>query len=205
MEATEKVTGAVMAGGSSRRMGHDKRWVAIDGVSLMQRALDCLDRFADELMVVGGLGRVPHPAPQVLAQARVVGDERPDAGPLAGIETALLHATDGMVVVLAVDHPWARPAVLELLVARLGEVAHADAVLLGTSRGPQPLVGAYRSSAVTVVSALLDAGERRATALTDAAQVVVVDPGEWRRHDPTGATARDVDTPDDLSPPRKVS
>jgi molybdenum cofactor guanylyltransferase len=188
------VSGAVLAGGSSRRMGTDKRHVTIDGVPLLVRAVEAVRAVADEVLIVGGPATT---AGESDAVTRAIGDLRPGEGPLAGIEAALDAARHPWVLVVAVDHPWLSPAVLGLLLDRLRRT-DAQAVLLGTERGPQPLVGAYRRTARTAVSALLDTGERRATRLPEALGAVVVGPDEWLPLDEAGATAHDVDTPADL-------
>jgi molybdopterin-guanine dinucleotide biosynthesis protein A len=129
---------------------------------------------------------------------RLVEDRREDAGPLAGIEAALIEARHDLVLVLAGAHPQASPVVLGSLVRTLAAMPSADAVALGTRRGPQPLVAAYRRSAATTVTALLDGGERRATSLPDHLTIMAVAESSWRDDDPEGLTALDVDTPEDL-------
>lgn len=189
-------SGAVLAGGASRRMGTDKRELEIGGAPLLRRAVDATRAVCADVVVVTAPGR---PVPDDLtAGVPVVEDLRPDAGPLAGIEAALHHARHELVLVLAGDHPGAAPAVLRSLVRTLAATESADAVALGTARGPQPLVAAYRRRSRQVVSNLLDAGERRATTLPDHLTVVTVAESTWRDADPRGRTAFDVDTPDDL-------
>lgn len=192
------VSGAVLTGGASRRMGTDKRMVEVDGAPLLVRAVRAVRAVASEVLVVGGLGGVPAGA---LPDVRAVDDLRPGEGPLAGLEAALFAAHHPRVLVVAVDHPWLSADVLRLLVERVGGEGAAGghlAVMLGTDRGAQPLVAVYRREALATISALLDAGERRATALIDALPTHVVGSGEWRALDPAGDTARDVDTPADL-------
>jgi FdhD protein len=125
-------------------------------------------------------------------------DRRSGQGPLAGIEAALAAAAHDIVVVVAGDHPRVAPAVLAALVDRLVADPAASAVVLATDRGPQPLVAAYRREVAGVAGALLDAGERRATRLLDHLTARALAPPEWRRLDPAGGSALDVDTPADL-------
>ncbi len=190
-----EATVAVLAGGRARRMGTDKRAMVVDGVALLTRALDAVGRLGSELLVVTAPGNpLPTPLP---AETRTVTDRRDDAGPLAGIEAALLEASHEPVLVVAGDHPWLRANVVALVLAALDEHGRADAAALVTDRGAQPLLAAYRRRAVTRATGLLDAGERRARALLDALEVVGVDETAWRTQDPTGATAIDLDTPED--------
>lgn len=190
------VSGAVLAGGASRRMGTDKRRVDIDGTPLLRRAVDAARAVCDDVVVVTAPGR-PVPDDLVLG-VPVVEDRRPDTGPLAGIEAALDEAAHDLVLVLAGDHPAADATVLRSLVRALATTPSADAVALGTVRGPQPLVAVYRRRAQEAVATLLDAGERRATALADHLTVLTLAESTWRDADPTGRTAFDVDTPEDL-------
>ncbi|MEX0869444.1 MAG: molybdenum cofactor guanylyltransferase [Nitriliruptoraceae bacterium] len=185
------LSGAVLAGGKSRRMGTDKRWVPVAGVPMVVRAIDALRPVADEVFVVGEAGHRGTPVP-------VFADLRRDHGPVAGIETALVTARHEFVIVVAVDHPWLSSAVLALLVDRL--VAEPDrlSVILGTTSGPQPLIGAWRASARPALGHLLDSGERRAMSLIDHLPVDILAVADWVALDPEGKTATDLDTPEEL-------
>jgi FdhD protein len=203
-----ELTGAILLGGGSRRMGRDKAEVVVDGRTLLERTIDTLGEVAGRITLVGTVGpaRVEVDANDTTARtspaARVVPDLRAGAGPLAGLETALrTHADAHAVLVVGVDHPWLQAPVLAELGRRLLD-AGADgpeAVMLGTHRGPQPLLAAYRPGAARAVSDLLDSGERRLRVVADHLDVLILDPSEWRVFDPFGATAVDVDTPDALA------
>lgn len=210
MGTEHHVAAAVLAGGGSERMGRDKRGVVVEGVTLLERTLRALAEVAGAITLVGTDAdvRVPAGADAIDARrwgaTRVLPDVRHGAGPLAGLETALsAHPDAEAVLVVGVDHPWLDPAVLRSLVSGLqaavarGEAV--DAVMLVTDRGPQPLVAAYRPAAVRTVSALLDAGERRLRVVRDHLDVLALEPADWRVTDPFGATAVDVDTPEELA------
>jgi FdhD protein len=195
---THSVSGAVLAGGRSRRMGVDKRRLAVDGRPLLARAVDALRQAVGEVVVVAADGDAPALA-EVIPDVPVVADLEPELGPLGGLVTALTHARSDVVVVVPGDHPALAPAVLQALTTALVADPPLQAVLLCTDRGPQPLVGAYRRGAAATVQELLDRGELRARALPDHLVTAVLDEATWRRLDPTGATATDLDTPEDVS------
>lgn len=188
-------SGIVLAGGAGRRMGRDKRTVAVGGRPLLARAVGVVAGLCVDVVVVASAA---HPLDDPHG-ARVVLDRRRDAGPLAGLEAGLLAARHELVVALAGDHPAASADVLAHLLARLAASGTTDAVALGTDRGPQPLVAAYRRRVHAVAGHLLDSGERRARALLDHLRFEVVDEAIWRELDPRGATAVDLDTPADLA------
>ncbi len=212
-----EVGGAILLGGRSRRMGGDKAHVVVDGESLLVRTVRTVGEVADRITLVGAVhdARVDAAANATHVRTspapRAVPDLRADAGPLAGLETALSsHAQADVVLVVGIDHPWLQAPVLAelcrlLLDGGTGGGAGTDhgrgpdAVMLGTDRGAQPLVAAYRPRASGAVSELLDAGERRLRVVADHLDVLVLEPAVWRLLDPFGATAVDVDTPQELA------
>lgn len=198
----DRIGGAVLAGGGSRRMGRDKAGIEVAGSSLLARTRTVLAAALGPqapVVTVGSPGD-PRPGPWIP-------DLRPGAGPLAGLEAALDWGRQqelAAVLVVGVDHPWLEPAVLRLLVDRLlaGDRGPAGTAL-GTADGPLLLLGAYRTGALSVVAGLLDQGERRLQALADHLDLDVVAAVDWHLLDPSGATAMDVDAPADLEAPHR--
>ncbi len=198
------VLGAVLVGGGSRRMGRDKASLVVGGAPLVERAVAALRAGTSPNRSVLVVGQDPDPTtahPPAPVGSRWVSDLRRDAGPLAGLEAALAAAPDADAVLLTgVDHPWQSPTVLSLLSDGLLAADPArSAVVLGTARGPQLLIGAYRPSTLPIIRALLDAGERRLRSLWDHLDVEVIPQRTWRALDPLGATAVDVDDPQALA------
>lgn len=170
-------TGIVLAGGASRRMGADKRLLLIDGEPMLRRVTRTVAKATDELIVAVSEA---HPLPPGILDGgpRIVVDGRRDAGPLAGLEAALASAAHPLTVVVAADMPWMESDTLRMLLERLAQT-DAGAVAVATDRGPQPLLAAYRRDpTLAAASRLLDAGERRMTALLDALVVESVDAPE---------------------------
>jgi molybdopterin-guanine dinucleotide biosynthesis protein A len=186
------VTGIVLAGGASRRMGTDKRIVLVEGEPMLRRVVTTAASVADELIVVVARSRPVPPDLLDGLDARVVTDRRPDAGPLAGIEAGLLSAGAERVLVVAGDLPWIEAGLLRRLLEAL-EAAHAaDAAAAVGPQGPEPLLAAYRrDAAVSATVRLLEGGERRARALLEVLTVVTVAGGE--------SSTRNVNEPSDLA------
>lgn len=197
--ATACCTGALLAGGTSRRMGRDKRTLDIDGSPLLARAAAALAQACHDVLVVTASEADRRANRHLVADHPWLVDRRPGEGPLAGLETALAAARTELVVVLAGDHPSAAPAVLRLLATDLAAAPSAQAAVLVTARGAQPLVAAYRTSVLPTVSGLLVAGERRARRLLDHLDVLRIGPERWAPLDPDGDTSRDLDRPEDLT------
>ena len=184
------VTGLLLAGGRSSRMGTDKALLEFEGEPLAQRVARALDEICDEVIVASGDGR--HLASLGLEE---VADAAPDAGPLAGLVAGLERARHPVVAVAAVDLPHASPVVLALLL-RLRQTE--DAVVPRTDEGLQPLHAVYAASAAAKLRAALESGERSVRRALDRLDVRVVPPDEWNAADPTGSFARNVNRPEDL-------
>ena len=192
---TEPIGAIVLAGGRSSRFGRDKLAERIDGRPLLDHAIAAVQAVATDVVVVAA----PDMNPDVSEGVRLVRDPVAFEGPLAGL-AAGLAALDPMVervVVVAGDMPSLVPAVLRRL---LDTVASApDAAILGHDGDAVPLPMALRRGAAErAVGTLLDGGERRLRALTRALDAEVIPESTWRQDDPTAATLRDIDTPDDL-------
>jgi molybdenum cofactor guanylyltransferase len=152
------LTGVVLCGGASRRMGVDKAEIELAGRTLLERAVAALAGACDEvLLATGGEPRYPS------LGLSVVLDRVPGAGPLAGLEAGLEHARGEWVAALACDMPHADARLFERLHARARE-RDLDACLYEGPSGVEPLCGVYRRSCLPAVRAALDAGERRVVA-----------------------------------------
>jgi molybdopterin-guanine dinucleotide biosynthesis protein A len=201
-----RTSGAVIAGGGSRRFGTDKRLVRIDGRALLVRTIDVLRPITSELLVVVASETDRTVVREVLGDADTdVGahdvavhvDARPDCGPAAGLEVALSVAREELVLVVATDHPALRPEVLVLLTARAA-TSDALAVALEGPYGAEPLLAVYRTAALPTLQRQLDTGVRRMQDVLAALDPVVIASSEWRALDPAGATLCDIDVPADL-------
>lgn len=116
------VTGVVLAGGRSRRMGTDKALISVGGEALVTRVAGALDEVCEHVMVVAGdaaaLAGVPLPE-----GCPVIADREPFLGPLGGLETALEATETDWVFAAGVDMPFLEPAVVRLLWEALLEAA----------------------------------------------------------------------------------
>jgi molybdopterin-guanine dinucleotide biosynthesis protein A len=193
------VTGAVIAGGESRRMGIDKRSMLVEGVPLLRRVVESVAAVADEVVVACRRGSPPDPALFGPHDVRIAYDRLEDGGPAAGLEAALEAARGELVVIAACDMPWIAPALLQLLLDRARAHPEARVVALRTHRGPEPLLAVYRRQSLPDVTALLDAGTRRMHEVLAALAPLEVGPATWRRSDPSGHSPVNLNAPEDLA------
>jgi molybdenum cofactor guanylyltransferase len=189
------VSGIVLAGGRSARFGRDKLVEPVDGRPLLHIAVEAVAAVATDVLVVAP----PDIDRAVPAGVRVVHDESPYEGPLAGCLTGLTSVREPLVLVVGGDMPGLEPAVLSLLVRAL-DASSSDAALLEHRGRRQQLPFAVRTGSGTEMARqLLAQGERRLGALTERLTVRLLSEEEWRPLDPEARTLRDVDEPGDLA------
>lgn len=190
-----ELTGIVLAGGRSRRMGQDKASLMLDGVSLLQRCVDRLASVVDELVLVGAPGR---PLPAVLSELpmRTVEDPVEGEGPLMGMAVGLERASAPVALVVAVDMPLLEPELLRLLASRV-DATHRWVVPIANDR-PQPLCSAFSVEALSVIRAHLEAGDRAPMALAADLDAYRMQAEEWSAADAEGRSFLNVNTPEEF-------
>ena len=193
-DPTVAASGIVLAGGRSARFGRDKLVEQVDGRPLLHHAVEAVAAVATDVLVVAA----PDVDPSVPAGTRVIHDETPYEGPLAGCLAGLTAAREPLALVVGGDMPTLEPQVLGLLVRAL-EASSADVAVLEYRGRRQQLPFAVRTGSGTAIAGrLLAQGERRLSALGERLALRPLSEEEWRPLDPEAWTLRDVDEPGDL-------
>jgi molybdopterin-guanine dinucleotide biosynthesis protein A len=126
--------------------------------------------------------------------ARVVHDENPGEGPVAGMVVGLREVTRPLAFVTSCDVPFLNPA----LALYLAEAARgADAAVPEWEGRLHPLLAAYRTSVQPLLQQQLAEGRRRPVDLFDRVRTVIEREEELRRVDPEGLSFLNMNTPQD--------
>lgn len=151
MKVNPQVSGFVLAGGQSRRMGCDKAQLKVDGQPLLLRAVNLLKDYAATVAVLGPQGRFES------LGVPVIPDRWPGQGPLAALLTGLDGSAHDWNIFLACDLPMLNSQFISLLVYSIK--AEFDAIVPRTSSGWHPLCAAYRRTCALPMRNALDKGE----------------------------------------------
>lgn len=182
--------GVVFCGGASRRMGRDKALLVLDGMTLLERATRVLAAVTPRVLLA--TGATPRYAELGLEH---VLDEEPGAGPLAGLAALLeriQRARLAYACVLACDMPLV-PADLFPALLTQARAADADACLVRTQAGLEPLLGVYHARCLPAVRAALARGARRMDAFHGDIRLVTRASAELGPD-----CARNLNTPEDF-------
>ena len=178
------LSGAVLAGGASKRMGRDKAFVEVAGKPLFEGAVHALiDAGAAEVVVVGGDSHA--------IRSRgftYLPDIWPGEGPLGGIITALRAADSEVVGVLSCDLVTPSSIAIGWLVDEVGE---ADVAVPITEGQAEWLHAVWHIRALPVIEAAFEAGVRAPRQAASSLHVARLFGGDPRWFD-------DADSPEDL-------
>jgi molybdopterin-guanine dinucleotide biosynthesis protein A len=180
------VTGAVLAGGRSTRLGRDKALLTLDSEPLLARAVRLLRQVCDEVLVIG-----PPERAAVVPGVPVLPDERPGSGPLGGIATALRAMCGDRLLAVATDMPFLRPALLRyLFTASEG----FDVTVPRVDGRTHQLCAVYARACLPLIDAQLARGDYKIDRFFAQVRLRIVDEAELRPFDPELISFRNVNT-----------
>ena len=186
------VTGVLLAGGKSRRMGADKRYLVVGEQTLLERGLAVLSSIFQEVLVV-----IAQDSPPLDVDARVVRDLVPDCGSLGGLYTGLTQATTPYIFVVACDMPFLDQAVISQFTSRR---TTADIVMAKLAARLHPMHALYGEGCLPAMEQMILARQLKIQEMVSHASLRVryVTEADLLTIDPSGRSFLNVNTPADL-------
>lgn len=184
MTNREQPIGVVLAGGPGLRIGGDKVVVALRGRALVRYPLDALRAAVTDVAVISKAQTL---LPRLDGVMVWIEPDEPQS-PLLGVVESLALAGGRSVLVCPADYPFVSSNLLRRL-ANTPPKRHR-AVVAAHHGKPQPLLGCYQPSAVSLLTEALEQALAPADALSRLNPLLVEIDDEVELFD--------VDTPDDL-------
>ena len=187
-----EVTGVLLAGGKSRRMGEDKRFLIVGEETLLERGLRVLRSMFQEVLVVIAQDSTP-----LRADVGVVRDLVPECGSLGGLYTGLMQATTPWVFVVACDMPFLDQAVIAEFTKRKGI---ADIVMAKLAARLHPMHALYGKRCLPPLEQMIQARQLKIQELVShvSLHVQYVTETDLFTIDPSGRSFQNVNTPADF-------
>lgn len=148
----EAITGIILAGGKSTRMGTDKGLMPFRGKPMIQHIIDPMAKICKRILVV-----TSNPMYGMFG-FELVRDEQPDYGPVMGVLSGLKASDTDLNLVLSCDAPFVDFNLMKELVLATGE---ADIVAATSSAGIHPLIATYRKSCIPIFEQAIEEDEHR--------------------------------------------
>lgn len=183
------VTGVILAGGRSSRMGSNKALLPYRGglfIEAIHRRMSAL--FPEVLLVTNT------PEQYDFLPCRKAGDLFPDMGALAGLHSGLYHSRTEHVFAVACDMPYLDDRLIRYLVGRRHR---GDVVIPEGEVGLEPLHAVYARECLPHMEASLRANRRRIISFFDRVQIVAIEKNICNAFDPSFRCFSNINTPDD--------
>ncbi len=153
MNDKKNITGIILSGGKSSRMGEDKGLLNLNGKPFMSHVIEALVPFVDDIIIVSD-----HKRHDVFGVKRIT-DKLKNAGPLSGLYSGLAYSTTSLNIILSCDIPRIDASILSLMVNAKTE--ENDVVIVASKGKVMPLIGIYEKRCEKTIVKLLNNGERR--------------------------------------------
>lgn len=183
------MTGAILAGGASRRIGRNKAFLALEGKSLIVRVLERLAEVCAEVLIVANDRSLYAPL-----GLPVMPDRFPGVGVLGGLHAGLQAASYDLMLAVGCDMPFLNPDLLRAFVAW---AEGYDVVALRHGEQVETLHAAYRRTCLQPMEEAIRSGQRRIISFFPRVRVRYVAPEDIFPLDPDLRSFRNVNTPEE--------
>ncbi len=149
----EHITGIILAGGKSTRIGRDKSLLHYQNKTLIQHSIDALQPLVSTIIIVSDNPNHDY------KNTKRVSDLIPNSGPVAGIYTGLHHSKTENNIVLSCDIPKINSIILKKLISN--SFLSFDVVQLESNGQQMPLIASYKKHCSEACLSAIKNGERR--------------------------------------------
>lgn len=186
--AANPVYGLILAGGQSRRMGHDKALLIRDGRSQLTHMAGVLGDVVERVFISARGDQKSDPE---RSRFELIIDRYEDMGPIAGILSALEEYPQADWLVLACDLPNIDAATLQFLLQNRSEQQPFTAFRSTHDGLPEPLCAIYTAGSNELIHKLIEAGIACPRKILIRSDTLLLE-------QPNPQSLDNVNTPDDL-------
>lgn len=188
------ITGIVLAGGRSSRVGMDKPLLKIGGRYLFELVIENISRFVNSLIIVTNKDRFTLMRAEI-SSVKIVSDIYPGKGPLGGIYTGLWYSETAYNFITACDTPFLN---IDLAKYLIGKSASFDAVVPRLGKMIQPLQGVYSKACLPSIESLLQQDKLQVIRLFELVNTLFVTEHKIDTFDPGHLSFFNINTHKDL-------
>jgi molybdenum cofactor guanylyltransferase len=150
------ISGFILSGGKSRRMGTDKALLSFQGKSLLKHMINLIEPMCDRVVISG------QNSDYTSFGVEMIADLYSNCGPIAGIFSALKYSVSDWNLIVSVDVPFVNDELFLSLISNIGDY---DCIIPKTNSGVEPLIGLYHRQALPLIEKMLKSEDYRITNL----------------------------------------
>jgi len=184
------MTGVILAGGKSIRMGKNKAFIQVEGVPIIERIHNLFRELFQEVIIVTN-------DEDLFSNfcSKTYSDLIPDKGALGGLYTGIVFSSFYHSFCVACDMPFIKKSLVQYLIQN---VANEDVIVPRTKDGLQPLHAIYSKNCVDPIRKSIEEGKSKIIDIYHQVNVKVVDEKDFRCFDPGRESFINVNTPEEL-------
>jgi molybdopterin-guanine dinucleotide biosynthesis protein A len=190
------VSGIILAGGSSLRLGTEKALIDAGGETLVERVLRHVSLVVERIVLVAN-----DPERYAFLDVPMVSDVYPGVGTLGGLHAGLAAIETAYGLVVGCDMPFLNPALLRFMISLR---AGCDVVMPRIGRYREPLHAVYARTLAEPMASAIEVGERRVMYALRGARVCYVEQKDIVRYDPQLRSFFNVNEPRDVEQMRAL-
>ena len=169
------ISGFILAGGKSSRMGTDKALLMFQDKPLLLHMINRIEPFCDKVAISGQNSQYAN------FEVEMIPDLYPDCGPIAGVFSALKYTSSDWNLMVSVDVPFVNNELFNVLISNIGE---SDCVIPKHISGVEPLIALYNRRTLPVIEKMITSGDYRLTNLLSKLSTSYVDCNELIKKHP---------------------
>jgi len=191
LEPKHPISGIILSGGKSIRMGENKAFIKIDGVPIISRICHLFKELFQEVIIVTNQQDIFRDF-----DSKIYSDLIPHKGALGGLYTGLFFATFYYSFCVACDMPFIKKSLVQYLIKN---IENEDVILPRTKDGLQPLHAIYSKKCLDPIKTTIDEGKFKIINIYDLVKVKIVEENGFLSLDPLRESFINVNTPEELS------
>ncbi|HIP47634.1 MAG TPA: molybdenum cofactor guanylyltransferase [Lutibacter sp.] len=161
----KSISGAIIAGGKSTRMGVDKATIKLNQETFLQKAVTLISHFSDEIFISSNTNFSNIDIP-------IVKDFYKNIGPIAGLYSILKVIPTQKVLLIPVDTPLLTKDVIQYLLANYDKKKQIS--ICKTDDGLQMLVGIFDKSILPLLKDQINKEDYKLSNLLEKASIQII-------------------------------
>ena len=184
------ITGIILSGGKSMRMGVNKAFIKIDGIPIIYRIYTLFKKLFNEIIIVTDKKEL-----FANLDVKIFSDLIPHQGALGGIYTGLFFSSFHYSFCVACDMPFLQESVIQYLIHQIDD---HDIILPRTRDGFQPLHAIYSKNCLEPIKKMMTGEKSRIIDFYPLVNTKIIEEEDFCFLDPQRSSFININTPEEL-------
>lgn len=192
-----QISGIIMAGGRSSRMKFNKAFAQVGGKPVIQMIIEKFKPLFQEIIIISN-------EPQLFTSfgLPIYQDIYPYLGPVGGIHSALVNASNDQMFILGCDMPFMNMQLVEYMLSKISDY---DSVVPEIDSYLQPLAAVYNRTCLPVFTECLEHDKLKLTLIFSELNALVLKEDELQKFGSVREMFFNVNDPDALAQAQKIA